>query len=271
MKSAGAGVYDNRLRYALLRVVGVLSGCIFIAAGLIALFDSRGSWVTVAFFVFFGVVLTAIPLLFRSGKVPPDTRIIDGTYGTFLPVRTTSAARLFVFIALALLFYALALGGLVRAFSGSVRSNFWLALLVSLGLGTLFALAARGTLNARKRENVGIFLTATHVFLLDRLVPVELTWQEISAIYPHWTKSGRILQPVKNWLTFERVTPTGPSSGEDSYRDLFALSSGTLEPSTKLDLLSIDPHRVVTAINHYLNNPEARKELGTERALAAFI
>src|SRR5690625_2675816 len=137
MKSAGAGVYDNRLRYALLRVVGVFSGCIFIAAGLIALFDSRGSWVTVAFFVFFGVVLTAIPLLFRSGKVPPDTRIIDGTYGTFLPVRTTSAARLFVFIALALLFSALALGGLVRAFSGSVRSNFWLALLVSLGLGTL--------------------------------------------------------------------------------------------------------------------------------------
>lgn len=270
MRSTGAGIYDNRFRNALLRMAGALAGCVFIAGGFIALFDERGSWITVAFFWVFGLLIVGIPMSLGVKNTAPSTRIIADEYGTFLAQSTSSNGRLVVFFGLAAVFYAIAIGGIIRAFSQSVQANFVVALLITLGLGTLFAIAGRGALRESKAVHTGLFLTQSAIIFRERMKPILLEWDEVSRVYAHWAKSERWLQPVSNWLTFERVNPAAPGSGPEMYRDVKEFASGTAEPTVDLDALSGDPRKVLAGIEYYLKNPQARSELGTSVALTRF-
>jgi len=270
MPLTGTGIYDNRLRYGLMRALGVFGGCAFIAGGILALFDERGSWITVVFFVFFGLLIMAIPLVIRMQTSAPALRNIDGRYGILLHQRSTSMARLIVFSALAVIFYALALGGMLRMFAEAASADFGLALLIALNLGTLFAYGARATLRSMRANAVGVFLTQSEIQLRERRTPVTVAWDEIVEIYAHWTKSGLWLQPATNWLTFERKNPALPGSDADAHRDVHAVFSGTPEPTINLGLLVGNPHQITVALQYFLANPNARRALGTSSALKHF-
>src|SRR5690625_7755859 len=96
MRTADTGMYDNRVRFAVRRMAGLLGGCVFIAGGIVALLDDRGSPITAGFFFFFGILIGAIPLLFRVGNKEPSTEVIDDEYGAFLPIQAGMNAQLFV-------------------------------------------------------------------------------------------------------------------------------------------------------------------------------
>lgn len=241
MRTADTGMYDNRVRFAVRRMAGLLGGCVFIAGGIVALLDDRGSPITAGFFFFFGILIGAIPLLFRVGNKEPSTEVIDDEYGAFLPIQAGMNAQLFVFLSLTLVFYGLALAGFVRMFWRPDWASAIFPLLVAVGLGTLMANATRGALKARTQKYVGIF------------------------ILPHWRRASRALHPVKNWLTFERGDNADPS-----YRDIFELASGTPEPTVELDRIAGNPKQIVAGLEYFWRNPAARSELGTSMALDRF-
>src|SRR5690625_3569850 len=104
MRTEDTGIYDNRVRFAIRRMAGLFGACIFIAGGIVAAFDDRFSPITAGFFLFFGILIGAIPLLFGTGKEAPGTKVIDERYGTFLPSRTGTSAQLMVYASLTLVF-----------------------------------------------------------------------------------------------------------------------------------------------------------------------
>ena len=270
LPATGDGIYDNRFRNALVRMAGAFGGCVFVAGGVIALFDERGSWATVVFFWVFGILVVGIPMSLGVKNIEPSTRIIGGEYGTFLARTTSTNGRLVVFIGLAVVFYAVTVAGIVRAFSQPFESKIIGALVITGGLGTFFAFATRGALRESKTVDVGLFLTLSGVVFRERMKPITLKWDEVSRVYAHWVKSQQWGQPASNWLTFERFNHAGPGSGPEVYRDVNQFASGTAEPTVDLEALSGDPRKIVAGVEYYLNNPQARSELGTSMALNRF-
>src|SRR5690625_7969592 len=85
---------------------------------------------------FFGILIGAIPLLFRVGNKEPSTEVIDDEYGAFLPIQAGMNAKLFVFLSLTLVVYGLALGGFVRMVWRPDWAGAILSLLVGVGAGS---------------------------------------------------------------------------------------------------------------------------------------
>lgn len=270
MSETGFGIYDNRFRNAMLRLVGVFAGCVFVAAGVVTLFDARGNWMTTAFFWVFGILIVAIPMSLGAKHNPPTTRIIADEYGTFLAKTSASNGRLVVFIGLAAVFYAITIGGIVRGFTQSIDINFVGALVITVGLGAFFTHLTVRALREPKAVQAGIFLTQTGIHFRERMQPFSLEWQEISRVYAHWVKFKKRGQPVSNWLTFERFDHAGTGSSPEVYRDVHEFFSGTGEPSIDLGAFSGDPRKIVSGIEYYLKNAPARNELGTSAALKRF-
>src|SRR5690625_4903740 len=241
MRTADTGIYDNRVRFAVRRMAGLLGGSVFLAGCIVALLDDRGSLITAGFFFFFVILIGAIPLLFRVGNKEPSTEVIDDEYGAFLPIQPGMNAQLFVFLSLTLVFYGLALAGRGRICWRSAWATAIFRLLVAGGLRPLMPNATRGALRARTHKYVGIFSL------------------------PHWRRASRAVHPVKNWLTYERGDSAAPR-----YRDTFELASGTPEPTVELDRISGNPNQTVARLAYCGRNPAARSDLGTSIALDRF-
>src|SRR5690625_7432036 len=96
LSATGDGIYDNRFRNALVRMAGAFGGCVFVAGGVIALFDERGSWATVVFFWVFWILVVGIPVSLGDKNMVSSPRIIGREYSTVRALTTSITALIFV-------------------------------------------------------------------------------------------------------------------------------------------------------------------------------
>lgn len=169
------GIYDNRFRRAMQRLVTLLIGCVFFAAGLIALFDARSSWTAASVLLGLGILIGWLALRFRTGVSSPRTVIIDGQYGTFLPDKSRPSRDTFA----------------------------------SRGFRPLRNARVAG--NTPGISRFGIFLTPSHIHILGRREIRVFGWEQVMTVTAHWiggVDASTSRGIPTNWLTF------GTSDGE---------------------------------------------------------
>lgn len=265
-----SGITDVRIFRVLTRIAAIIGGCALIGGGFTALFDERIPNFVAAAVIFFGVLVTTVPLLFRPQNRAPSIELIEGSYGLFIPQRSAPFLKVLILGSFGALFHALAVTVAMHDHEDSLGAKEILAIVFFIGIGTVFALGTYGTIRMRRARNVGLFLTASDIQLRDRLKPASFRWEQIGRIYPHTRMLATDIQKPKNWLTFERDPLAVNTTEPNSYRDAFSAMSGTPEPTIDLDNFTVNGHYIAAACNYYLENPVARRDLGTANALAWF-
>lgn len=141
----------------------------------------------------------------------------------------------------------LVLGGVVGLVDGQ-----WGGLVAVLAGGVVL-LGLYAALRATRIEDRGVALVPDGIVVRTSRTPVRLAWSDVTGVRAHWRRRVRGLyptpdEPVHNWLTFE-VAGTGQGV--------------SIDPTT----FACDPELALAVIRHYLDHPDDRAELGTERSL----
>lgn len=264
----GHGWHLNPRRRVVLFILAPLAGAGLVYSGITLLFKGMPLTGIGIGGIMIGTAIALLPLIKRHVRLPVTTYVRQGTAGTLIPFRPPSIARLVVFGLLSSLF--LVLDAIILIIS--VRDGKWGPGLLGVGLTSfltlVFGLAFLGTIVSRRMKGRGIFVSGAGLVLVDRKRPVEISWDAIQELRPHWRRRAfkvRIPSPqdiVSNWLTFER---RADARGDE--RDVYWMMSGTYEPTVLVDDIACDPVRVLDALNLYLTQPVARSELGTEAAV----
>ena len=241
MNPAGGGWHLRPGRHYLLAGATVVLAGILVAVAIDAIAEGK-----VAAAVLLLVVAVAFLVLGFPTSPRRDPRLVETSAGRalLLPVNPPGAG---VTVGLVVLGVLLVLGGGIGASEGH-----WGGLGAIL-VGALLMLGGYASVRARLIPDRGVALLPAGVLLRTRREPVALAWEAITGLRTHWTRRVRGAMPspdemVHNWLTFEVA---GSSHGV------------SMDPTT----FAIDPVAALALLQHYLDHPDDRPELGTDRSL----
>lgn len=201
-----------------------------------------------------GLALGAVPFL-RPPPVVPGTPLPSGALAgdvVEVPIRPLRAFAVPAFAVLAtLLLVAAVLAGWQAA------QGRWAGLLGALVCGVVsagFWVGVVSQLRLRRHPRV-LRLSPQGLVVPDRPQGVELSWSDVEAVRPHWTRTmrstGWSTGSSTNWLTFV-LTPEAAARVPASPMKVL---SGVSDPSLDVNGLAADPALVLELIERTLGAP----------------
>lgn len=215
------------------------------------------------------VVVSSYPRRRRSGSL--RTVSMSGQPGILIPVRRM---RLDVIASLFLLAAGFLFGAAVLVYVTIDKEKPVVAIGVFVlgAIGFVCGKGASAAFAAHRRAHLGIVLTPDHV-VMETAVPVLIIpWAQVSAFrtFSLQTSMSTVFAIVQNWIAVAVRDPTQVPNAEKPA----ALLARRFTPGVVAVLttrqLAVDPQRALDLLHFYLDNPEARAELGTDRPRARF-
>ena len=235
-----------------------------------------GAWLAAAFMTVVGLAV----LMLSAGRDPrprparlytppadPLEPPAPGTStGVLIPTRPHRWATLYAWGVLGLLLAGSGVGMSVEAAIAS-RPGEVVQGLLPAGFGALFLLGVYAGVRNRLTPHQGLMLRPDALVLRSEAIHVTVPWDTITRLRPHWTKvkSRGATVAVNNWLSVE--TTLELSKEETTGLSMIARTGTT--PTLDIDALATPPATVLQVCRFYLEHPERRSELETERGLRA--
>ena len=205
------------------------------------------------------------PRLFTPPADPLEPPAPGTGTGVLLPKRPLRWATLYAWGVLGLLLAVSGVGVAVEAAIAS-RPGEVLQGLFPGGIGALLLLGTYAGVSNRRAPHAGLFLRPDAVELRTEATHLTLPWDTITGFRPHWTKAKSrhgATVAVNNWLSVE--TTLELTTEETTGLSMLARTGTT--PVLDIDMLAAPPLDVLAVCRFYLEHPERRAELGTERGL----
>lgn len=258
----GDGWHLHATRVWWYRGLSLVAAAIFLAVSINAW--TEGKVVATLVLVAVGVAFAVAPYRHSSRRLPPRTVVDRGGPGLLLPVHPFSVAAIAAALVLGIVLGAGALVALDDAVATGALGQGVGAILGLVPAGLLL-LGGYAGIRSRIAADRGVLLLPDVVVLRTRREPVRIPWAAVREVRAHWRRRVRGYpspdEQISNWLTFEVARP-------DS--DALALMSGSSSPSMDPTSFAVDADAALALIRFYLAHPDARAELGTDRALARY-
>ena len=263
-RQRGEGWHLEPRRYLLFKVAGLLALVVFLVAAvgrLVAGHPLQSAGLAVV-----GAALSAVPFDRNTRRLPARTVVVDGQPGLLVP---THPAKRSTVAALAVLGLLLLTGSVAAVVLGIGNGELGGAIggAVLSAVGILLVAGAVGAGRERRTLDRGLLLLPAGVVLrTGRRTPL-LPWDEIAGFRDHWSRPGRkilwteVTDQVDSWLSVQ------PVAGASWPPDPLRARTGTPDPTIEVAAIAVDPVVVLAVLRIYLEYPELRAELGTERAV----
>lgn len=253
---------------------GILGGILLVSAGGAA--QSR-AWLAAVFLTLVGLAVLMLTAgrdprprparLFTPPADPLDPPAPGTSTGVLVPTRPHRWATLYAWGVLGLVLAGAGIGMAVEAAIAS-RPGEVLQGLFPGGFGALLLLGVYAGVRNRLTPHQGLMLRPDALVLRSEAVHVTVPWETVTRLRPHWTKvkarSGATVA-VNNWLSVETTLELTPE--ETTGLSMMARTGTT--PTLDIDALAAPPIAVLEVCRLYLEHPERRAELETERGVSA--
>lgn len=234
------------------------------------------AWLAAVFLTVVGLAVLALTAgrdprprpvrLFTPPADPVEPPAPGTSTGVLVPTRPHRWTMLASWSVLGLL---LAGAGVVAGVQGAVRGEVGGALgsVIPAGLGVLLLLAVHAGLRNRLTPHQGLLLRPDALVLRTEAIQVSVPWDTITRLRPHWTKvtSRGTTVVVNNWLSVE----TTLELDRESTTGVSVVAGTGTTPTLDIDALAAPPVAVLEVCRFYLEHPERRLELETERGVSA--
>ena len=138
--------------------------------------------------------------------------------------------------------------------------------LVPTVIGALFLVGIYAGTRNRLTPHQGLLLRPDALVLRNEAEHVTVPWESVTRLRPHWTKvtSRGTTVRILNWLSVE----TSLDLAVEETTGLSVMAGTGTTPVLDVDALAARPRDVLEVCRFYLEHPERRAELETERGLA---